>query len=163
MCCLVLEWFACPCQTTGPTSPTAGPRWCGSGTFTPPGQECTCWSVRVDRSVVLPSRLCTVSGTLWSAESKGCKLQCLLLTAVCFAVGNISILGLMEIRPVGPGRVAIRGVATARFLCIEDDGTLYSSVSIIIILTKGEEYMFLFISLIKTRDTKFFPKSHKKD
>ncbi|XP_005742953.1 fibroblast growth factor 19 [Pundamilia nyererei] len=34
---------------------------------------------------------------------------------------------LMEIRPVGPGRVAIRGVATARFLCIEDDGTLYSS------------------------------------
>ncbi|XP_006804231.1 fibroblast growth factor 19 [Neolamprologus brichardi] len=34
---------------------------------------------------------------------------------------------LMEIRPVGPGRVVIRGVATARFLCIEDDGTLYSS------------------------------------
>lgn len=79
------------------------------------------------------------------------------------SVGNISILGLMEIRPVGPGRVAIRGVATARFLCIEDDGTLYSSVSITIILTKGEEYMFLFRSLIKTRDTKFFPKSHKKD
>ncbi|CAI5671928.1 unnamed protein product [Oreochromis niloticus] len=48
-------------------------------------------------------------------------------SACFFAVGNISILGLMEIRPVGPGRVVIRGVATARFLCIEDDGTLYSS------------------------------------
>ncbi|XP_030581066.1 fibroblast growth factor 19 [Archocentrus centrarchus] len=34
---------------------------------------------------------------------------------------------LMEIRPVGPGRVVIRAVATARFLCIENDGTLYSS------------------------------------
>ncbi|XP_022601032.1 fibroblast growth factor 19 isoform X2 [Seriola dumerili] len=35
--------------------------------------------------------------------------------------------GLLEIRPVDPGCVAIRGVATARFLCIEGDGSLYSS------------------------------------
>ncbi|KAM4593567.1 fibroblast growth factor 19 [Odontesthes bonariensis] len=34
---------------------------------------------------------------------------------------------LLEIRPVGPGRVVIRGVATTRFLCIEGDGRLYSS------------------------------------
>ncbi|GAA6233118.1 fibroblast growth factor 19 [Lates japonicus] len=34
---------------------------------------------------------------------------------------------LLEIRPVDPGCVAIRGVATARFLCIEGDGRLYSS------------------------------------
>ncbi|KAG7235332.1 hypothetical protein INR49_002755 [Caranx melampygus] len=34
---------------------------------------------------------------------------------------------LLEIRPVDPGCVAIRGVATARFLCIEGDGSLYSS------------------------------------
>uniref|UniRef100_A0A3Q2CZ76 Fibroblast growth factor 19-like n=1 Tax=Cyprinodon variegatus TaxID=28743 RepID=A0A3Q2CZ76_CYPVA len=36
---------------------------------------------------------------------------------------------LLEIRPVGPGRVVIRGVATTRFLCIESDGRLYSSVT----------------------------------
>ncbi|KAM9318791.1 fibroblast growth factor 19 [Pholidichthys leucotaenia] len=34
---------------------------------------------------------------------------------------------LLEIRPVDPGCVVLRGVATARFLCIEEDGTLYSS------------------------------------
>ncbi|KAG7522227.1 fibroblast growth factor 19 [Solea senegalensis] len=34
---------------------------------------------------------------------------------------------LLEIRPVDPGCVAIRGVATSRFLCIEGDGRLYSS------------------------------------
>ncbi|XP_044052730.1 fibroblast growth factor 19 [Siniperca chuatsi] len=34
---------------------------------------------------------------------------------------------LLEIRPVDPGRVVIRGVATARFLCMEGDGRLYSS------------------------------------
>ncbi|XP_041798759.1 fibroblast growth factor 19 [Chelmon rostratus] len=34
---------------------------------------------------------------------------------------------LLEIRPVDPGCVAIRGAATARFLCIEVDGRLYSS------------------------------------
>uniref|UniRef100_A0A665U927 Fibroblast growth factor n=1 Tax=Echeneis naucrates TaxID=173247 RepID=A0A665U927_ECHNA len=34
---------------------------------------------------------------------------------------------LLEIRPVNPGSVAIRGVASERFLCIEGDGTLYSS------------------------------------
>uniref|UniRef100_A0A3Q1JH96 Uncharacterized protein n=1 Tax=Anabas testudineus TaxID=64144 RepID=A0A3Q1JH96_ANATE len=35
---------------------------------------------------------------------------------------------LLEIRPVDSGCVVIRGVATERFLCIEGDGTLYSSV-----------------------------------
>ncbi|XP_033486862.1 fibroblast growth factor 19 [Epinephelus lanceolatus] len=34
---------------------------------------------------------------------------------------------LLEIRSVDPGCVAIRGVAAARFLCIEGDGRLYSS------------------------------------
>ncbi|XP_034414295.1 fibroblast growth factor 19 [Cyclopterus lumpus] len=34
---------------------------------------------------------------------------------------------LLEISPVDPGCVVIRGVATARFLCIEGDGRLYSS------------------------------------
>ncbi|XP_012706108.2 fibroblast growth factor 19 [Fundulus heteroclitus] len=34
---------------------------------------------------------------------------------------------LLEIRPVGPGRVVFRGVATTRFLCIESGGRLYSS------------------------------------
>ncbi|XP_059201982.1 fibroblast growth factor 19 [Centropristis striata] len=34
---------------------------------------------------------------------------------------------LLEIRPVDPGCVVIRGVAAARFLCIESDGRLYSS------------------------------------
>ncbi|KAM9766137.1 fibroblast growth factor 19 [Menidia menidia] len=34
---------------------------------------------------------------------------------------------LLEIRPVAPGRVVIRGVAASRFLCIEGDGGLYSS------------------------------------
>ncbi|XP_040896467.1 fibroblast growth factor 19 [Toxotes jaculatrix] len=38
-----------------------------------------------------------------------------------------TLYSLLEIRPVGPGCVAIRGVATARFLCIEGDGRLYSS------------------------------------
>lgn len=40
------------------------------------------------------------------------------------------IAGLMEIRPVDLGCVVIRGAATARFLCIEVDGRLYSSVRI---------------------------------
>ncbi|XP_029001328.1 fibroblast growth factor 19 [Betta splendens] len=34
---------------------------------------------------------------------------------------------LLEIRPVDSGCVVIRGVETERFLCIEGDGTLYSS------------------------------------
>ncbi|KAM6949791.1 fibroblast growth factor 19 [Lycodopsis pacificus] len=34
---------------------------------------------------------------------------------------------LLEISPVDPGSVVIRGVAAARFLCIEGDGRLYSS------------------------------------
>ncbi|XP_029284245.1 fibroblast growth factor 19 [Cottoperca gobio] len=34
---------------------------------------------------------------------------------------------LLEIRPVDPGCVVIKGVATAQFLCIEGDGRLYSS------------------------------------
>lgn len=38
--------------------------------------------------------------------------------------------GLLEIHPVDPGCVVIRGAATARFLCIEGDGKLYSSVRI---------------------------------
>uniref|UniRef100_A0A3P8VCS1 Fibroblast growth factor n=1 Tax=Cynoglossus semilaevis TaxID=244447 RepID=A0A3P8VCS1_CYNSE len=37
-----------------------------------------------------------------------------------------SVHSLLEIRPVDPGCVAIRGVASSRFLCIEGDGTLYS-------------------------------------
>ncbi|XP_054594440.1 fibroblast growth factor 19 isoform X3 [Nothobranchius furzeri] len=35
---------------------------------------------------------------------------------------------LLEISPVGPGSVVIRGAATTRFLCMERDGRLYSSV-----------------------------------
>ncbi|KAM8895378.1 fibroblast growth factor 19 isoform 2-T2 [Spinachia spinachia] len=35
---------------------------------------------------------------------------------------------LLEITAVDPGCVVIRGVATARFLCIEGDGRLYSSL-----------------------------------
>ncbi|XP_076595412.1 fibroblast growth factor 19 [Chaetodon auriga] len=38
-----------------------------------------------------------------------------------------TLYSLLEIRPVDPGCVAIRGAATARFLCIEGDGRLYSS------------------------------------
>ncbi|KAM7406606.1 hypothetical protein PAMP_000976 [Pampus punctatissimus] len=38
-----------------------------------------------------------------------------------------TLYSLLEIRPVDPGCVVIRGVATARFLCIEGDGRLYSS------------------------------------
>ncbi|AWP02121.1 putative fibroblast growth factor 19 [Scophthalmus maximus] len=38
-----------------------------------------------------------------------------------------TLYSLLEIRPVDPGCVAIRGVATARFLCIQGDGRLYSS------------------------------------
>ncbi|XP_029986819.1 fibroblast growth factor 19 [Sphaeramia orbicularis] len=34
---------------------------------------------------------------------------------------------LLEIRPVDPGCVVIRGVATERFLCIEADGTQYTT------------------------------------
>uniref|UniRef100_A0AAU6S486 Fibroblast growth factor n=1 Tax=Lateolabrax maculatus TaxID=315492 RepID=A0AAU6S486_LATMC len=38
-----------------------------------------------------------------------------------------TLYSLLEIRPVDPGCVVIRGVQTARFLCIEADGRLYSS------------------------------------
>ncbi|KAF7198854.1 fibroblast growth factor 19 isoform X1 [Nothobranchius furzeri] len=38
---------------------------------------------------------------------------------------------LLEISPVGPGSVVIRGAATTRFLCMERDGRLYSSHSYI--------------------------------
>ncbi|KAM9832220.1 fibroblast growth factor 19 [Neosynchiropus ocellatus] len=38
------------------------------------------------------------------------------------------VLSLLEIRPVGPGCVVIRGVAAARYLCMEGDGRLYSSL-----------------------------------
>nr|XP_046239086.1 fibroblast growth factor 19 [Scatophagus argus] len=40
-----------------------------------------------------------------------------------------TLYSLLEIRPVDTGCVVIRGAATARFLCIEGDGTLYSSHS----------------------------------
>ncbi|KAM9861122.1 fibroblast growth factor 19 [Aulostomus maculatus] len=36
-------------------------------------------------------------------------------------------LSLLELRAVDPGCVVIRGAVTARFLCMEADGTLYSS------------------------------------
>lgn len=39
--------------------------------------------------------------------------------------------GLMEILPVDPGCVVIRGAATTRFLCMEGAGRLYSSVRIL--------------------------------
>lgn len=38
-----------------------------------------------------------------------------------------TLYSLLEIRPVDPGCVVIRGVATTRFLCIEGSGRLYSS------------------------------------
>ncbi|XP_069544865.1 fibroblast growth factor 19 isoform X1 [Brachyistius frenatus] len=38
-----------------------------------------------------------------------------------------TLYSLLEIRPVDPGCVVIRGAATARFLCMEEDGRLYSS------------------------------------
>ncbi|XP_047219596.1 fibroblast growth factor 19 [Girardinichthys multiradiatus] len=38
-----------------------------------------------------------------------------------------TLYSLLEIRPVGPGHVVIRGVATTRFLCIEINGRLYTS------------------------------------
>ncbi|KAM9366823.1 fibroblast growth factor 19 [Symphorus nematophorus] len=38
-----------------------------------------------------------------------------------------TLYSLLEIRPVDPGCVVIRGAATSRFLCIEGDGRLYSS------------------------------------
>ncbi|XP_043997807.1 fibroblast growth factor 19 [Gambusia affinis] len=38
-----------------------------------------------------------------------------------------TLYSLLEIQPVGPGRVVIRGVATKRFLCMESDGRLYST------------------------------------
>ncbi|CAK6961969.1 fibroblast growth factor 19 [Scomber scombrus] len=38
-----------------------------------------------------------------------------------------TLYSLLEIRPVDPGCVVIRGVEAARFLCIEADGRLYSS------------------------------------
>ncbi|XP_013876657.1 fibroblast growth factor 19 [Austrofundulus limnaeus] len=38
-----------------------------------------------------------------------------------------TLYSLLEIRPVDPGLVVIRGAATTRFLCMERDGTLYSS------------------------------------
>ncbi|CAJ1048701.1 fibroblast growth factor 19 [Xyrichtys novacula] len=38
-----------------------------------------------------------------------------------------TLYSLLEIRPVDPGCVVMRGVATDRFLCIERDGSLYSS------------------------------------
>ncbi|XP_028257544.1 fibroblast growth factor 19 [Parambassis ranga] len=38
-----------------------------------------------------------------------------------------TLYSLLEIRPVDPGCVVIKGVATARFLCIESNGRLYSS------------------------------------
>lgn len=40
-----------------------------------------------------------------------------------------TLYSLLEIRPVNPGCVVIRGVATDRFLCIERDGRLYSSIT----------------------------------
>lgn len=45
-----------------------------------------------------------------------------------FSETVLNIAGLMEIRPVDPGCVVIRGAATTRFLCIEGAGRLYSSV-----------------------------------
>ncbi|XP_007570796.1 fibroblast growth factor 19 [Poecilia formosa] len=38
-----------------------------------------------------------------------------------------TLYSLLEIQPVGPGCVVIRGVATTRFLCMESDGRLYST------------------------------------
>ncbi|XP_068597983.1 fibroblast growth factor 19 isoform X2 [Brachionichthys hirsutus] len=38
-----------------------------------------------------------------------------------------TLYSLLEIRPVDPGCVVIRGAATARFLCMGGDGSLYSS------------------------------------
>uniref|UniRef100_A0A3B5MIY7 Fibroblast growth factor 19 n=1 Tax=Xiphophorus couchianus TaxID=32473 RepID=A0A3B5MIY7_9TELE len=40
-----------------------------------------------------------------------------------------TLYSLLEIQPVGPGRVVIKGVATTRFLCMESDGRLYSTVT----------------------------------
>ncbi|XP_034536128.1 fibroblast growth factor 19 [Notolabrus celidotus] len=40
-----------------------------------------------------------------------------------------TLYSLLEIRPVDPGCVVIRGVATDRFLCIKRDGQLYSSTT----------------------------------
>ncbi|XP_028331957.1 fibroblast growth factor 19 [Gouania willdenowi] len=36
---------------------------------------------------------------------------------------------LLEIHPVGPGRVVMRAVAAARFLCMESNGRLFSSIT----------------------------------
>lgn len=42
--------------------------------------------------------------------------------------------GLVEIWPVDTGCVAIKGVASSRFLCMERNGKLYGSVGFTLIL-----------------------------
>lgn len=89
-----------------------------------PVQDCTCWSLRMDWSKALQIKLYTVSQTTHSNTVSKPRLEIMLnYTEHCTA-------GLMEIRPVEPGCVVIRGTATTRFLCIEGGGKLYSSVRI---------------------------------
>lgn len=123
---LLQEFSVCHWWTRGRTSTTAGTRWCGSGTCTPWDPDCTCWSVPTDRSTARQSRACTVSRDFdtfswsqWQGQHDWSQPVVLM---------SVWTVGLLEIRPVDPGCVAIRGVASSRFLCIEDDGTLYSAV-----------------------------------
>lgn len=89
-----------------------------------PVQDCTCWSQRMDWSKALQIKLYIVSPTTNSNIVSKSRLEIILNCAEhCTA-------GLMEIRPVDPGCVVIRGAATTRFLCIGGGGRLYSSVRI---------------------------------
>lgn len=58
---LLWEYFACQWWTRGHLSPMAGARWSGSGICMQPSQDCTYWSVRMDKSTVPQIKLFTVS------------------------------------------------------------------------------------------------------
>ncbi|XP_077375494.1 fibroblast growth factor 19 isoform X2 [Festucalex cinctus] len=44
-----------------------------------------------------------------------------------FGSADQNLYSLLEIRPVDPGCIVIRGIETAQFLCMDVDGRLYSS------------------------------------
>lgn len=127
-------WFSwpelprCRCRTRGHKLPTDGGRWSDTDTCTLPEQDCTCWSVGMDRYEALQIKLHIVSKIrntyVWNVE----KVAAVLLFSATFNSAVHWTGGLLEIHPVNPGSVVIRGAATARFLCIESNGKLYSSV-----------------------------------
>lgn len=118
------ESLQCHCRMRDPKLPMDGGKWSDTDTCTLPEQDCTCWLVVMDRSEALQTKRHIVSWTCTECTEE-------VAVSLCGPVCNSAFhqtAGLLEIHPVNPGSVVIRGAVTARFLCTESDGKLYSSV-----------------------------------